>query len=107
MKELGELVGGTGGGEGDDGTTEADLVSQLRGGTEGIGGRNDDAEGHEGEVDNGDMMGGRREDEGDVALGEGVSGGKGEGEGVDLTEEVGVGEGETGVGVDGEGGGRG
>lgn len=72
----------------------------FRGGAQRVGGRDDHAEGEEGEVEDGDFERGRGEDEGDVVFGERVVFLEGEREGVGLAEEVRISEASTGGGVD-------
>lgn len=57
------MFGGGGSGEGDEGVSELDEVSQLGGSGEGVGGRDDEVEREEREVEDGDVDRGRRENE--------------------------------------------
>lgn len=72
----------------------------FRRGPQRVGGRDDHAEGEKGEVEDGDLERGRREDEGDVVFGERVMLLEGEHEGVGLAEELRVSEASTGGSVD-------
>lgn len=82
-------------------------MSQLGGGTERVGGGDDDTEGQEGEIEHGHVYGRRGEDECHVALFEWCEGLEGGGEGFCAAEEERVGEVVVGGGVDEGGGGGG
>ncbi|KAI6675471.1 hypothetical protein NL676_003377 [Syzygium grande] len=108
MPERRQLPSCLGGGESDDGVAEPDQVADLGGGAQGVRGGHDDAEREESEVDDGDVEGRRREDEGDVVLGEGREAGREEGrESAALRDEAPGGDPAVGGGVDEEGGGGG
>ncbi|KAL3729283.1 hypothetical protein ACJRO7_026418 [Eucalyptus globulus] len=115
VPERRQLVSCLGGDKSEDGLAEPDQVADLEGGAQGVRRGHDNAEGEESEVDDGDVEGRRREDEGDVVLGEGREAADEEGrESAALRDEARVGDPVAGGGVNeerrrggGGGGGRG
>ncbi|OWM83423.1 hypothetical protein CDL15_Pgr012904 [Punica granatum] len=95
-----QLGGGPGGGEGDGGVADVDLVGSLRVGAKWVCKRDDHAEGEEGEIDDGNIEGGRDKDEGRIALEQREAGPEAESKGVGKAK--GLGEGEASVDVVGD-----
>ncbi|KAK9278877.1 hypothetical protein L1049_028457 [Liquidambar formosana] len=102
---MGDFVSRGGSGEGDDGFSESNLVSDFGVGTQWVGRRNGNTEGQEREIQNRDVEGGRAENEGCVAFGERRRRLERKREGMNLAEEFGVGEAAFGGGIDEDGGG--
>ncbi|PON52465.1 hypothetical protein PanWU01x14_208630 [Parasponia andersonii] len=106
VPEGGDLRGGFGGGEGDDRLAELDLAGNLGRRACRIGGRDRDAEGEQGVVEDRDVDRVRGENEGGAAAGVGPDAGlERGGQGSDAARELGVGDGAARVGVDQGGGG--